>query len=114
MARQASYMILVGIHGSVVALERSTGMELWRTKLKSSDFVNVVLDGDDIFATTKGEIFCLDPATGSIRWRNPLKGLGWGLASMATGSLSWSAQATLLAEKQRREAAAAAGAAAAS
>jgi outer membrane protein assembly factor BamB len=56
---------------------------LWRTKLKSSDFVNVVLDDNALYAASSGQLFCLDPATGTIRWRNKLAGLGWGLVTIA-------------------------------
>jgi outer membrane protein assembly factor BamB len=42
--------ILIGIQGTVVALERATGTELWRTALKGSQFVNVTLqDGPTDF-----------------------------------------------------------------
>ena len=103
-------MILAGINGTVIALDRSTGMEMWRTELKGEDFVNVVVDDDSIYATNKGEIFCLDPPTGSVRWHNPLKGLGRGLVTIACASLSSDSQAVIMAEKRRREAAAAAAA----
>jgi hypothetical protein len=52
--------------------------EIWRSELKGIDFVNVVFQDGDLYATTKGELFRLDPATGKILWQNPLKGLGWG------------------------------------
>ena len=39
--------------------------------------------GAAIYASTHGEVFCLDAATGQTRWRNPLRGLGWGLVSLA-------------------------------
>jgi hypothetical protein len=103
--------IVIGIAGTVVALGRSTGQEVWRTNLKGGDFTNVVLQDGDLFATTKGELFCLDPATGSIRWQNPLKGLGRGLVTIASAG---GQQAVLMCEKrQRDEAAAAAGSTAA-
>ena len=39
--------IFVGIKGTVVAIDRSTGKTLWKTDLKGADFVNVTLqDGD--------------------------------------------------------------------
>jgi len=76
-------VIYIGVGGSVLALDRSTGNEIWRSKLKGGDFVNVDLQGGDVFATTKGELFCLDAATGTIRWQNPLKGLGTGFVTIA-------------------------------
>ena len=93
-------LVLIGIAGTVVALDRSTGSEVWRCQLKGNDFVNVVLQDGDLYATTKGELFCLDPATGNIRWQNPLKGLGWGLVTIAT---SVSQQTVVMGDKKRRD-----------
>jgi outer membrane protein assembly factor BamB len=107
-----SNTVFVGIHGSVVALDKSTGTELWRTNLKGSDFVNVAVADDNIFATTKGALFCLDQATGQIRWQNPLKGLGFGLSTIAIPGVQ-SDQTAAIQKKRRDQQAAAAGAAAA-
>ena len=106
MARTNS-IIHVGIKGKVVALDRATGAIVWQTPLKGGDFVNVVLDGDDLFATTKGEVFCLEPADGRIRWKNPLKGFGLGLATIASGISS----APAMAQYRRNQQAASADAA---
>lgn len=109
-------LIFIGIKGSVVALSRATGKQVWATHLKGSDFVNVVLQNGVLLATCYGEIFCLDPLTGNGLWSNPLKGFGTGLATIATEETAGSGNATVLAEKRRRDeqAAAAASAAAAS
>jgi outer membrane protein assembly factor BamB len=103
-------LIFIGIYGSVVALDRSTGAEVWRTPLKGGDFVTVALLDGSVYAATKGELFCLDPATGRVLWQNGLKGLGRGLISIASAD---GQQVVLMREKQRRdeEAAAASGAA---
>jgi outer membrane protein assembly factor BamB len=101
-------LIFIGIAGTVVALDRSTGSEVWRSKL-GGDFVNLFLQDGDIYAATKGEFFRLDPATGDIRWQNPLKGLGRGLITIAA---SGGQQAVVMREKAQRDAAAAAEAAA--
>ena len=93
-------VIFVGIKGNVIALDRTTGEAVWMTELKGADFVNVVMDDDNLYATTKGEIFCLDPNTGGLRWHNRLNGMGWGLATIATAS---SGQAVAIAEKRRRD-----------
>ncbi|MGO8698643.1 MAG: PQQ-binding-like beta-propeller repeat protein [Limisphaerales bacterium] len=107
-----SDLVFIGIQGSVVALNRATGEQVWATHLKASDFVNVVLHNEAVLATCNGEIFCLDPFTGEGRWHNPLKGFGRGLATIATATNPGSANTPLLAEKRRRdEAAASAGAA---
>ena len=99
---------IIGIKGTVLALERMTGQELWRTALKGGDFVNVTLAGEQVLATTRGEIYCLDKA-GTILWHNPLKGLGQGLITIATEASS--TQAAVCAEKQRQDAPVAAAAA---
>jgi len=92
----------------VVAIDRDTGETLWTTDLKGSEFVNVALDGGDLFAASRGRLYRLDPSTGDIRWCNELPGLGYGLVSIAGSSQSGAAAA----EKQRRDAAAAAATAA--
>ena len=91
-------MIYIGICGDVLALDRSTGQELWRSDLKGSDFVNVVFHDGDLFATAKGVLFCLDPATGQVRWKNNLRGLGHGLITIATPA----GQQTVLAREKRK------------
>jgi outer membrane protein assembly factor BamB len=110
---RTSALIFVGIKGSVVALNRATGQQVWATHLKGSDFVNVVLLDGAVLASCRGEIFCLDPRTGIGMWHNPLKGFGLGLATIATGNNSGDGNAAAVAEKRRRDEAAAAAAAAA-
>jgi outer membrane protein assembly factor BamB len=107
----SSDFVFVGIKGAVIALDRGTGTEVWRSPLKGSDFVNVVHSDGDLYASTRGELFSLDPGTGHIRWRNPLKGLGWGLVTIAGEGGSSSQATTAHKRKKQQEAAAAAGAA---
>lgn len=104
-----SKLIYIGIKGSVLALNTANGAQVWATKLKADDFVNVALDGGNLFAATRGEMFCLDPQTGVIRWHNPLRGYGWGLVSMA-GDGFGDTSLPLLAAKRRRDAEAASAA----
>lgn len=104
-------LVFVGIKGSVVALDRATGEQVWATHLKGSDFVNVLVDGDAVLATCYGEVFCLDALTGNARWHNVLKGFGRGVATVATQRTStFNNEAVLAAEKQRRDQQAAAAA----
>ena len=103
--------VFIGIKGSVVALNRSTGAQVWATHLKGRDFVNVVLEDTLLFALTNGEIYCLDPVTGEVLWHNPLKGHGTGLATIAASEVTGSGATAAMAERRRRdEEAAAAGA----
>jgi outer membrane protein assembly factor BamB len=98
-----SNMIVVAIKGTVLAIDRDTGETLWSTALKGSDFVNLSLEGADVFAGSKGRLYRLDATSGEIRWCNELPGLGWGIVSIAGGS-----QGAAVEEKRRRDAQAAA------
>jgi len=95
-------MIYLGVKGSVVAVNSTTGQLVWETSLKGADFVNVIIDGNNLFATTRGEIFCLDPQGGGIRWHNPLKGYGLGLVTIAADGVAPNT-AVIAAEKRRRD-----------
>lgn len=107
MAQKGGDLVFVGINGTVVALEKSSGTEVWRTELKGSEFVHLAVDEGNVYASTRGRIYCLSAASGEVRWNNPLKGLGLGLVSIAVPG----AQGAALFEKDRRDKlAAAAGA----
>jgi len=67
-----------------------------------------VLSENKLYATTKGEIFCLDPATGKILWQNPLKGMGRGIACVAVPGTPTNLAAAVKRKKDQDEAAAAA------
>ena len=100
---KTSDLVFIGIKGSVVALNRATGEQVWATHLKGSDFVNVSVQNGTILASCYGKIFCLDPLTGSARWHNPLRGFGIGLATIATESNAAIANIAVLAQKRRRD-----------
>ena len=81
MARAKPSLVYIGLRDHV--------LEVWRVELKvryqtSATFVNVVRDRDGLFATCGGELFALDPASGTVLWHEPLKGLGTGLVTVAT------------------------------
>src|SRR6476660_8088331 len=101
--------IVIGIRGTVLGLDSETGVEVWRTSLKGLNFVNVVLDGNRVLATARGELFCLNRKSGQLLWHNPLKGLGQGLIAIATECSA--GQATVLAQQSQQDEAAAAAAA---
>ena len=96
-------LVHVGIRGSVVALDRRTGIIVWATRLKGADFVNLLVEGDRIYATTSGELFCLDAHTGEGLWHNVLKGYGRGLATLALDDGLRAGVVAALAEKRRRD-----------
>lgn len=95
-------MIYLGVKGSVIAVDSATGQLVWETDLKGVDFVNVIIDDNNLFATTRGEIYCLDPQGGGIRWHNPLKGYGLGLVTIAADGVAPNT-AVIAAEKRRRD-----------
>jgi outer membrane protein assembly factor BamB len=107
MSREVIY---IGIGGHAVAIDASTGTEIWRTRLKGRDIVTVYTAGDRLLAGAGGELFGLDPVGGSILWHNTLKGLGLGLIAFDSGASIAAARHVV----QRRRTAAAAGAASAS
>jgi outer membrane protein assembly factor BamB len=99
----ASTPLFIGVGGHAVAIDRATGTELWRRKLKTTSFCTVHFDGQYLFAGASGQLFCLDPATGEIRWRNELPRLGMGIVAFEASALEVIASA-----KAARAAAAAA------
>jgi outer membrane protein assembly factor BamB len=103
MASRSS-VVFAGIKGTVLAIDRETGTSLWRRDLKGTDFVNLILLGEDLYAASHGRLYRLDPTTGEILWENGLPGLGWGIVTMAGPS----ERAAPAAEEKRRRAAAAA------
>ena len=72
MARTSEPAVLfIGIGGRVLALDRRTGAEIWRTKVKGATSTVILhRDGDQLYASASGELFCLDPATGEITFAN--------------------------------------------
>jgi outer membrane protein assembly factor BamB len=113
MPRDPRVLIFTGIKNGVVALDDRTGAEVWRTALRSSDYVTVLWDGEALFAANGGEVWRLEPEHGQVIWHNELKGMGRGLVSLASSRRpTTTAETGLAAEKQRREAAAAAAASA--
>ena len=82
MRRDETVLLYVGIKGSVVAVDRATGAERWRAKLKGMGFVSLHRDDQYLYAATGGELFCLNPGTGAVAWHNKLKGMGYGLVTM--------------------------------
>ena len=60
--------VYVGVKGSVVAYDKSTGEELWRTHLKGANFVSICVDDDVIIAHTGGHLFGLNKIDGNQIW----------------------------------------------
>lgn len=105
MRRYIENMLFVGIKNHIVALDSKDGSELWRTKLKISDFTTVLWDGAELYAANGGEAYRLDPESGAILWHNKMKGLGFGVVSFArAGAEKRTAYETVAAQKKREQA----------
>ena len=96
--------LFVGIKGRVMRIDRSTGRILWETYLSGSQFVNIQTNGDEVLAATRGELFCLDPDTGGIKWKNGLPGMGWGIVTISGDGDNASASAAELQQRQQQAA----------
>jgi outer membrane protein assembly factor BamB len=96
-------LVFIGIKGSVVALNRTTGEQVWATHLKGMNFVNVIVEDDRVLAGCHGEIYCLDSLTGDALWHNRLKGHGIGLATIATENNPGNGQSAAMAEKRHQD-----------
>jgi hypothetical protein len=72
--------LFVGTANRVCAIDRATGHKLWQVTLNDkfwkmgSNFVNLDYDGESLFAAAFGELYCLDPQTGAVRWKILLAG----------------------------------------
>lgn len=89
MARAKRSLLFVGIKSFVVAVDRASGAEVWRTQLpakyrSSAMLLSVLYDGEGLFASIAGEVFALNPKTGELLWHEPFKGLGTGFVTMTS------------------------------
>jgi len=106
--------LFLGVGNHVVCIEKNTGKEIWRTKVKSSTIVNIYCENDCVFAYAGGHLFCLKTSTGKEVWSNSLKGLGYGTCIIASGQQSTSVISSQVASQQAAAAGVAATGAAAS
>jgi outer membrane protein assembly factor BamB len=78
----ANAPLYISIKNTVVAIDRTSGGEIWRRELESSSVwtagivCTMHVISEAIYVGAHGELFCLSPSTGEIRWRNALTGLG--------------------------------------
>ena len=93
--------IYLGVKCFVVCINKKNGRELWRTKVKSSSLITIVVDGDIVVAHAGGELSGIDKQTGKKLWENGLSGLGYGHCMIATESSDSSQQAGHIAESIR-------------
>lgn len=88
--------LIIGTHGSVAALDPTSGQLRWQTALKTGTLLSstrgedvaVLVRGSIVFAGCFGHVFCLDAESGKILWQNPLSGLGHNDVSLAMNGVS--------------------------
>jgi len=90
-------IVVIGIKGTVLAVDRESGETLWSTELKGSDFVNVTLDGSDVLPR---------PKAGCTGWmRAPARSDGATNCPASAGALSPSLARRRPQRSRRRDAA---------
>lgn len=84
--------IYLGVKKFVVCINKQTGEEVWRTAVKSSELITLVVDGPLVIAHARGVLFGISRHDGRILWQNGLTGLGYGHCIIATEGSSSAAQ----------------------
>jgi len=80
------YLIFVGTHGHVRALDKRTGATVWENNLPDTEnkLVTLLVEGLVIYAGCAGKLFALDARDGKALWRDDLKGLWYDHMTLAT------------------------------
>ena len=95
--------LYLGIKGHVVCIDKQTGKELWKTKLKGMSITNVFYDKKSIFAYASGHLFCLDADFGKIIWKNTLNGYGYGSCIFASKDSTIQQQTVVVSHNQNQK-----------
>lgn len=103
-------LLIIGMKGRVLGINRKSGSRVWETHLKGAGFVNVYIEDEQIYAATRGELFCLEPNGGRIVWHNNMKGLGYGMVSFGWDPANQTVMAAQLEAERQAAAASSAGA----
>ena len=76
--------VFLGIKAHVVCINLQTGKEIWKTEVKRSQLISIVVEDDIVVAHAGGHLFGLDKSSGRVMWENNLPGLGYGYCFLAT------------------------------
>ena len=81
-----SSLVFIGTKTCVAAISKIDGQTVWKTELEGGfagfEFVTVCCDGEQVYAHTKGQLYCLNALTGELLWFNKLTGMGYQLGSL--------------------------------
>lgn len=83
--------VIAYVGGRVFSLDPLTGRTIWETKLPKayrSSIGGTIIDGDVVLAGVGGRVYCLDITDGRILWQNDLPGMGLGMVSVSTPTVS--------------------------
>ena len=97
--------VFLGLRSTVVCIDAKTGATVWKKEVGTGfgeGFVSLALAEKVVFAHTRGKLYCLDRATGSLEWLNPLEGLGFGTAFICCDSSPTGYGNTLLKKEDAR------------
>ena len=79
----ANDLIFVTVDYKVVAIQKADGRVIWETELvkkffkPATPFVSLAVDATGIYAHTLGQLYRLDPASGTIMWQTELPSDRW-------------------------------------
>jgi outer membrane protein assembly factor BamB len=84
--RRVDGLLFVGLGKRVIALEKTTGREVWEWTCPRNYGANVTMlvEEGQLFVSANGYIYCLNGTDGRLMWDNPLTGRGLGIAALAT------------------------------
>jgi outer membrane protein assembly factor BamB len=71
-------LVVVAVNGSAYGLDAATGAIVWSNTLDGGGFgaVEIAIENDAVLACAMGGfLFCLDYATGELRWKTATTGL---------------------------------------
>lgn len=63
--------LYVASHGRVICIQKRTKLLKW-----GGDITTILVESDIVYAAARGEIFALNPDSGDIHWRKPMKAGG--------------------------------------
>ena len=83
-------VLIGGAYGHAFAIDAVSGATLWNVTLSRFEGspVAIALDADSVFAANDtGDLFCIERATGQVRWQVTLQGVNSRVTLLADGDV---------------------------